>query len=56
MTNSRMKRRTAKRNQPGKNSGKYLKQSRRVYYRYTVVHLTLSSREYFGSWVKIAMD
>ncbi len=51
-----MKRRTVEPNQPGTNSGKYLKQSWRVYYRYTVAHLTLSSREHFGSWVKIAMD
>jgi hypothetical protein len=51
-----MKRRTTKQNQPGTNTGKYLKQSRKVYYRYTVAHLTLSSQEYFGSWAKIAMD
>jgi hypothetical protein len=51
-----MKWRTAKKNQPGTKSGKYLKQSRSVYYRYMVVLLTLSSQEYFGSWAKIAMD
>ena len=51
-----MKRRTAKGNQPGTNSGKYSKQSRKAYYRYMAAHPILNSWEYFGSWVKIAMD